>query len=237
VPLVQESGVTTPTLVAFDATRDFAPRPYTIYERVDGELVGFSESGYTFFEPAWRKIGEDLAVLHSIEVPAEDTPKVYVDEGPRHQKWVERALERETIDRATAGDIEATIERWSEVGGPMPAPRLIHNDLHPWNLLASPRTGGLAAIIDWGDASFGDPARDFAMMPLPCVPTMLEAYTDDRALRAQLLARSLVVGMAVALFEWCSPEMRQFNRDWWRMPRGGWREMKATCQEFAPRYS
>jgi hypothetical protein len=66
---------------------------------------------------------------------------------------------------------------------------------------------------------------------------MLEAYTDDRALRAQLLARSLVVGMAVALFEWCSPEMRQFNRDWWRMPRDGWREMKATCQEFAPRYS
>jgi aminoglycoside phosphotransferase (APT) family kinase protein len=38
---------------------------------------------------------------------------------------------------------------------------LVHNDLGPAHILATP-SGDLAGVIDWGDAAPGDPAMDFA---------------------------------------------------------------------------
>jgi hypothetical protein len=76
------------------------------------------------------------------------------------------------------------------------------------------------------------------MMPLPCVPDMLDGYAEagGRADMA-LVARSLVVGMSVALFETSTPEMADFDRNWWRMPPGGWPEMKALGTALLSSYS
>ena len=41
-------------------------------------------------------------------------------------------------------------------------PTLIHRDLTEEHILMSTETGRLSGIIDWGDASIGDPAMDFA---------------------------------------------------------------------------
>lgn len=41
------------------------------------------------------------------------------------------------------------------------APALIHRDLAPEHILHEPETGQLSGVIDWGDASLGDPAQDF----------------------------------------------------------------------------
>lgn len=44
-------------------------------------------------------------------------------------------------------------------------PVLLHRDLGGDHLLLDPRTGALAAVIDWGDLSIGDPAQDFCGLP------------------------------------------------------------------------
>ncbi len=43
-------------------------------------------------------------------------------------------------------------------------PVLSHGDLDDWNVLADPSSGELSGVIDWGDISIGDPARDFTTL-------------------------------------------------------------------------
>ncbi len=253
VPLLNRAGVTTPRLVAADM--EFAPRPYTIYERAPGELIGFSAHSYGHYEKAWRQLGRDYVALHSVAVTDAMTAHVTPAEAVDVAKWVGKAFDKNAITRADADDIVWTAAKWALIGGPMPAPCLVHNDVHPWNLMGDPATGRLTAILDWGDASLGDRARDFAMMPLQCVPAMLEGYREsslqtaslegsgqgDRTLGTtsvegsqSLVARALVVGLSVALFEVRTPEMSEFDRRWWRMPPGGWPEMKSLVAELFP---
>lgn len=55
-------------------------------------------------------------------------------------------------------------------------PALLHRDLGADHLLLNPRTGDLAAVIDWGDVSIGDPAQDFCGLPAAWLPTLLTRY-------------------------------------------------------------
>ncbi|HXH59977.1 MAG TPA: aminoglycoside phosphotransferase family protein [Fimbriimonadaceae bacterium] len=235
VPLLVAAGLTTPALIACEM--EFAPRPYTIYERVKGEVIGFSRLSYGEYESAWLQIGRDLALLHRLPVPEGLRRHLHQDKGPDYEKWIKRAVKRGVISQATADDILSSVERLSALGGDAWEPCFIHNDVHPWNLMGDPSTGRLTAILDWGDASYGDPARDFAMMPLPCVPSMFKGYyeagQDINAIRA-MAARAVVVGLSVALFEVSTPEMREFDQRWWRMSDGGWEGMKKRVSELWP---
>ncbi|MGI8687497.1 MAG: phosphotransferase family protein [Thermomicrobiales bacterium] len=56
------------------------------------------------------------------------------------------------------------------------APVLLHRDLGGDHLLLDPHTGDLAAIIDWGDVSIGDPAQDFCGLPAAWLPALLADY-------------------------------------------------------------
>ncbi len=70
---------------------------------------------------------------------------------------------RERVERQGLADADAIVERFVELAaaptwhGP---PVWIHGDPHPANLLA--HDGALAAVIDWGDVTSGDPACDLA---------------------------------------------------------------------------
>lgn len=238
VPVVRAAGLTVPALVAHDSSKTFAPKPYTIYERAPGELIGSSPFGYEHYADCWRQIGREYAALHAIKPT--DALREHVEDFDRDDvpKWLKRAVERGTVTEHDAEDVIVTMARWDSIGGSSKTGHLIHNDLHPWNLMGDPASGTLTAILDWGDAAFGDPARDFAMMPLRCVPAMLEGYAEagiDASI--EIAARAMVVGMSVALFELATPEMSDFDRKWWRMPPGGWDEMKATANELWPELS
>ena len=37
----------------------------------------------------------------------------------------------------------------------------------------------LLALLDWGDAGWGDPTLEFAMIPLPAIPFVMEGYECD----------------------------------------------------------
>jgi hypothetical protein len=69
---------------------------------------------------------------------------------------------------------------------------------------------------------------------------MLEGYAKGSGATqeqiARMAARAFVVGLNVALFEVSTPEMGEFDRRWWRMPPGGWPEMKATYLAQLPAF-
>jgi aminoglycoside phosphotransferase (APT) family kinase protein len=46
------------------------------------------------------------------------------------------------------------------------------------NVMCSP-AGELLAIIDWGDAGWGDPTLDFAAIPLEAIPYAREGYESE----------------------------------------------------------
>ena len=41
------------------------------------------------------------------------------------------------------------------------------------------REGELAALIDWGDAGWGDPALELASVPIESVPLVVSAYESE----------------------------------------------------------
>jgi aminoglycoside phosphotransferase (APT) family kinase protein len=56
--------------------------------------------------------------------------------------------------------------------------RLCHGDFHPYNIMGPP---GLEVLIDWPDASRGDPAADVCrsyVLIRPVAPEMASAYVD-----------------------------------------------------------
>lgn len=101
---------------------------------------------------------------------------------------------RETLTRRW--DAWSSAPRW-------PGPALwLHGDLHPLNILLT-GTGGLAAIIDWGDLTAGDPACDAAsawlMFDAPGRRRVIERLTDDGRYDASLWDRARAWALHLAL--------------------------------------
>ncbi len=235
VALVRRAGIKTPRLVASDTTQTFAPRPYTVYERAPGETIGFSRLQLADWDKAWRQLGAELATLHSIPVDEVVAPTLLPERAHDVSNWSLRATDAGVLTESQAQDLAMVARRVMEIGGSAEARCLTHCDIHPWNLMGSPSDGSLAAILDWGDATYGDPAADLASMPLESVPAILAGYRSAGGnASASFVARSIVIGLTTALWEACAPEMASFERSWWRMPRGGWEETRLFISQMLP---
>lgn len=133
------------------------PWPWSIvewFDGVDGASVGAAER-VGLAEPLARFVGE-------LAVPATDAPRNPVRGVPlasRHE--VVRGRLRSLSGRMEVAALE---KAWHTALDAPPwdgAPLLLHGDLHPGNLLLTSR-GGLAAVLDFGDVTSGDPATDLA---------------------------------------------------------------------------
>ena len=74
----------------------------------------------------------------------------------------------------------------------------LHNDLHEWNIMCT-LEGKLLALIDWGDAGWGDPTLDFAAIPLDAVYVALEGYDTTEQLGDYAEARIIWDHLQTAL--------------------------------------
>ncbi len=150
----------------------------------------------------WAEAARHLVRLHEIEV-GPDVERF----DHREADWVgfmrwwvthEAALvvDRGLLDRSTA---EALRRRADEVLARMPAParRLLHGDCQPDHVLLD-EAGAVIAIIDWGDASTGDPVWDLAVLTADHpdrLPIVLDAYgvapSTDEVVLAYWIVRHL----------------------------------------------
>ncbi|HEY8472325.1 MAG TPA: aminoglycoside phosphotransferase family protein [Natronosporangium sp.] len=128
-----------------------------------------------------EQFGRFLAALHE---PAPDSlPRneyrclTLADVSPR----VEQRLRRlSTMNTGLAVPLLTVRQRWQQAlaASPDSLDTCVHGDLHPKNLVVD--AGRLAAVLDWGDLTAGDPAIDLAaawmLFPVDAHPAVWESY-------------------------------------------------------------
>jgi aminoglycoside phosphotransferase (APT) family kinase protein len=176
-PAARRAGVRTPELVVFDDSRAILAVPYTIYERVGGEPLGRLELEPRDAAAAYRDLGRDLARLHS-GVSESPGPLAQLEtlRPPDPRPKIERCAADGYFTPAEARWLLGWLDRLAPAALAPVATRLLHADPQPNNVMVDPTSRAYVALLDWGDASWGDPALEFVELPLRAVPFALEGY-------------------------------------------------------------
>ena len=179
-PVARAAGILTPRLIAFDDTRTLVDRPFSLWERVHGETLGLASLSPGQTAEVWRGVGRELARLH-LRVRECADPDGYLDEPGRDQDVdanVKRLVAAKKLDIDVAGRVEHLAEELLPYVAAGIETRFIHDDIHPMNIMCA-ADGELLAIIDWGDAGWGDPMLDFAAIPVDAIQSALEGYEAE----------------------------------------------------------
>ena len=193
-PIARQAGVLVPRLIAFDDSRAIVDRPYSIWERIHGETLGLLPPDALRDRETWRAVGRQLALLHRRVSEAPD-PHGWLDHPDRDMDFAERVA---TLAASSCihTSIAKEIERWIEALRPAVAATtnrcFLHNDIHDMNVICR-QSGSVLAIIDWGDAGWGDPALEFAQIPLAAVPFVMTGYESEAVDRLGELPEARVI--------------------------------------------
>jgi hygromycin-B 7''-O-kinase len=237
VPLVIAAGVRSPELVAFDLECKLTPRPYTVYRRAAGDLLGHLEEDPASFEASYHEIGREIRLLNGTAVTDELKAVLREARGFEAHKGLQKARDEGVLTEQESGDLELWLATLESLFGHDSEPCFLHRDIHPWNVFVEASTRELTAIIDWGDAAFGDPSIEFASMPMVALPAMFAGYSEAGGKVDQaLVARALHLGIGLALWEIRELDPARFDRRWWRFPLGGWPEVWRTCEDVLAEY-
>ncbi|MBB6097516.1 Ser/Thr protein kinase RdoA (MazF antagonist) [Deinobacterium chartae] len=169
VPHARALGLRTPELLALDATLDLLPWPYTVYAFVPGDPA-----------PAWsppvcRALGHELARLHAYAGPPLELwrPEVRGDA----YAALEAAAGAGRVSPQRRAALHAKLAALEAEGARTQARAvLLHNDVHMGNLRV--RAGRYAALIDWGDAGWGDVLLELCLLPLAVSARVLSGYLE-----------------------------------------------------------
>lgn len=235
VPIVVAAGIRTPKLVVCDLTCTLAPRPYTIYERAEGTLLGYIDGDPETFQNLYYDMGREIARLGRVEVDADARAKIGDGREMNVRRALKKAIDSGAIAPTHGEEIEKLFNRIERRIGHVGWKCLVHQDFHPWNVLTDEGYDHLTAVIDWGDSAWGDPAVEFSSMSLVAYAPMLEGFRSEGGYAdAHFELRSLHHGLGLALWETQQLNPADFDRRWWRMPPGGWEEMKDQIANLWP---
>ena len=179
-PVARAAGIPTPRLIAFDDSRTLVDRPFSLWERVNGETFGLLELDPPRMAATWREVGRELSRLHHRVSQCPD-PAGYLDMPGRPldlDSLLKRLTDADRVDAAAEEQIARLISELAPHVTPVIDLRFIHDDIDAMNIMCSP-DGALLAIIDWGDAGWGDPTLDFAAIPLDSIPDAVEGYETE----------------------------------------------------------
>ncbi len=240
VHAARSAEVRTPALVAFDDSLELLPVPFSVYERVRGENLGLLGLEPAQAAGAWRDLGRDLARLHSRTKPDGPVASLEGESLPDPRPWP-AALERDGYLSASEA---RWLSNWLDRLAPATegAPRcFLHGDIQATNVMVTPGAHEYLALLDWGNAGWGDPAQDFAGVPLRAVPFMLEGYREispvpgDETAEARILFKHLQIALYLARRgpqpgkSWAERPLGallEVLRFFAAHPGGGWQELR-----------
>ena len=167
------------------------PRILVGYRRIPGERL----SREAFRGPGGAALGEQVAAfltaLHAFPLGRAAEAGIAADDPEAWRRGYERFFAR--IRREAFPVLEPRERRWTarvceeyleEADHFRFAPVLLHRDLEAVHVLHDPASGRITGVIDWGDASAGDPAFDFTglLMDLgePVARAVLAAYRGPK---------------------------------------------------------
>jgi hygromycin-B 7''-O-kinase len=194
VPVAVQAGVRTPAMVVWDESYDLLDVPYAIYERVHADTLGLLDPDPRTIPQVYAALGRDLARLHS-RVAACPDPLGRLDTSGHEETHLEleTCIEAGLLLTRDAHWLRGIIERLQPALAVAVTPRFLHNDIHGLNIMACGMPLEYAAIIDWGDAGWGDPAVEFNALPLGQAVRVLAGYRsaamlpDDPDIEARML--------------------------------------------------
>lgn len=223
VPAARGAGVRTPRMISFDDSLDLLPVPYSLYERVRGETLGLLE-GDPAGDPAgasgvWEELGRDLALLHA--GVAGDGPAAGLDlEGmPDPRPWPDEMAGEGRFTAAEARWISAWLHQLSPANDGVPR-RFLHGDSQATNVMVEAGSLRYIAVLDWGSCGWGDPAWDFAGVPLRAVPAMLEGYRAVAPLEGDETAEARILWRHLQLSLYLMRRGPQPGKSWAERPLG-----------------
>lgn len=174
-------GVRTPKVIAWAGPGNPFGRAYIIFERVYGELLDLAPLTDSRRRAACRALGGDLARWHARRAPSTAPLAGLPRDAPRDPRTSLSDLTRAgRLDRDSARWLEGWFNRLASQALPEPELVLLHGDVRPTNVLVTPKTGRYTALIDWGDAHWGDPAAEFATLSLSDAAATLAGYRRGR---------------------------------------------------------
>jgi aminoglycoside phosphotransferase (APT) family kinase protein len=219
VPLARRAGVRTPALLVYDDSRTVLPVPYTVYERVQGDTLGHLDLEPEETPAVWRDIGRDLARLHG--GVDRDGPGAAL--GDREILPDPRQLAEELASGGWVTSSEARwLVRWLDRIAPaataaIPA-HFSHGDVQSTNVMVESLSRHYAALLDWGSASWGDPAWDFGGVPLRAVPYLLEGHRSFSPLPSDSTAEARILWRHVQHALFTPRRGPQPNHSWAERP-------------------
>ncbi|MFC2079393.1 phosphotransferase family protein [Candidatus Bipolaricaulota bacterium] len=178
-PVAYAAGVLSPRLLVFDDSRDLVDRPYSVWERVHGETLGLLSCDPQSMPNTWRQVGQQLARLHS-HVKQCDDPNQYLHEPERNLDLKSLLAELAATGEVNAGLTNTISKLIDELHAAVLEEAdtcFLHSDVHAMNIMCT-RGDDLLALIDWGDAGWGDPTFDLRQIPLLAIPSVLEGYRE-----------------------------------------------------------
>lgn len=201
VPAARNAGVRTPYLIAFDDRLDLLPVPYSLYEYIEGRTLGLLELEPTATPEVWRELGHDLAVLHlGVKEDQLSSQVGTPEELPDPYSLVEQLAIDGYFTTVEARWFTTWLDRLTPVVQETVPKRFLHGDIQATNVMVKLATLDYQALLDWGNAGWGDVAWDFAGIPLRSVPFVLEGYRVVVPLDENAEARILWRHLQLALF-------------------------------------
>ncbi|MBZ9712619.1 phosphotransferase family protein [Deinococcus multiflagellatus] len=180
-PAAFRAGIRTPELLRFDEDRDIVAAPVTLYALAPGrslDTLGW-RPGDPRLRRAWQEAGRELARLHAavrtVPDPLGRLEAIHPPDVARVQAQVTETARLGTDDAEWAAALTA---RLLADHPPLARPVFLHNDLHPGNLMVT-GGGALTALIDWGDAGWGDPVLDLTYGGPLAAPDLRRGYDDE----------------------------------------------------------
>jgi hygromycin-B 7''-O-kinase len=178
-PVARNAGVRTPAMVVFDESQIVIDVPFTVFELVEGTTLGARAFDPRRDEGVYRELGRQLATLHR-EVTSVDDPRGWLDHDERPSEVESLVHDLVAADRLLAGTARWVLDTFARLQPAVESARqlrrFIHNDVQANNVMVTPDEE--AVLIDWGDAAWGDPARDLNDVWPRAVPFVLAGYRE-----------------------------------------------------------
>jgi aminoglycoside phosphotransferase (APT) family kinase protein len=167
----------------------------------------------------WRELGHDLALLHR-SFPRR-TSHAPLDERrpfPDPRELADSIAEQGWITESEANWLRQWLERIAPLALTPVEAHLIHCDSQATNVMVDEASLSYVAVLDWGSCGWGDPAWDFAGIPLRAVPQLLDGYRAVGPLPADETAEARILWRHVQLALHSVPRGPQPDYSWAERP-------------------
>ena len=157
-----------PTPRVYGLTRDQHDTPLLLMDFVDGVVVDRMSVAESLTQQRRRQIGlsmpATLAKIHAVDITA-----VGLDDLASHKPYAQRQLKRwsgqwEKSKTRELPQLDDLTRRLVAAAPPQQELTLVHGDFHLRNVITSPDSGDITAVLDWELSTLGDPLADMGSL-------------------------------------------------------------------------